>query len=72
MQMFLLIVIFLQFAACPEGASVPSLGLSNKAVYEGDNQPDKEEKHIKDQYPENYFVSTNLNGKQFTKIHRAR
>ncbi|CRL02882.1 CLUMA_CG015752, isoform A [Clunio marinus] len=40
-----------------KGASVPSLGLSNKAVYEEDlkHQVD-EEKKFKDEYPENYFV----------------
>lgn len=41
-----------------KGASVPSLGLSNKAVY--DDQEEIEEKHVKDMYPENYFVSLNL------------
>lgn len=49
--------------ACPEGASVPSLGLSNKAVYEETNiNQAQEEKHIKEQYPENYFVPINLSG----------
>ena len=43
-----------------KGASVPSLGLSNKAVYEIE-QP-SEKKHIKDEYPENYFVPVTLNG----------
>lgn len=38
----------------PKGASVPSLGLSNKAVYNCDEIATK--KHVKDEYPENYFV----------------
>lgn len=58
-------MVFFQLSACPEGASVPSLGLSNKAVYEGAEKQDTQEKHIKDQYPENYFVSVNLNGKKW-------
>lgn len=46
-----------------EGASVPSLGLSNKAVYKKDliqDSGDTEERHPKDQYPEFYFVAINL------------
>lgn len=40
-----------------KGASVPSLGLSNKAVYEEELDNAKvEEKKFKDEYPENYFV----------------
>lgn len=40
-----------------KGASVPSLGLSNKAVYEEDlTTPKGDEKKFKDEYPENYFV----------------
>lgn len=40
-----------------KGASIPSLGLSNKAVYEEDlAKPKQEEKKFKDEYPENYFV----------------
>lgn len=40
-----------------KGASVPSLGLSNKAVYEEDLAlPNPDEKKFKDEYPENYFV----------------
>uniref|UniRef100_A0A182JJC8 Elongator complex protein 2 n=1 Tax=Anopheles atroparvus TaxID=41427 RepID=A0A182JJC8_ANOAO len=38
----------------PMGASVPSLGLSNKAVYEVE-QPEADNRHIKDMYPEHYF-----------------
>ncbi|XP_055920289.1 elongator complex protein 2 [Eupeodes corollae] len=42
----------------PKGASVPSLGLSNKAVYTVDESP--QQKHVKDEYPENYFVPVSL------------
>ncbi|CAN7937261.1 unnamed protein product [Ixodes hexagonus] len=48
-----------------EGASVPSLGLSNKAVYERDlhdGAGDEEQKHPKDQYPEFYFTPVTLTG----------
>ncbi|XP_058066788.1 elongator complex protein 2 [Anopheles bellator] len=38
----------------PMGASVPSLGLSNKAVFDVE-QPATEGRHIKDMYPEHYF-----------------
>uniref|UniRef100_L7M717 Elongator complex protein 2 n=1 Tax=Rhipicephalus pulchellus TaxID=72859 RepID=L7M717_RHIPC len=40
-----------------EGASVPSLGLSNKAVYESDltRNTDDAERHPKNQFPEFYF-----------------
>ncbi|XP_037941287.1 probable elongator complex protein 2, partial [Teleopsis dalmanni] len=41
-------------SSLPKGASVPSLGLSNKAVYETENLTEK--RHVKDEYPENYFV----------------
>ncbi|XP_023297424.2 probable elongator complex protein 2 [Lucilia cuprina] len=44
----------------PKGASVPSLGLSNKAVYTLEN-PANEERHVKDEYPENYFIPITLN-----------
>ncbi|XP_058832263.1 elongator complex protein 2-like [Topomyia yanbarensis] len=44
----------------PKGASVPSLGLSNKAVY-GDNvEKPPESKHVKDMYPEHYFTPTTM------------
>lgn len=43
----------------PHGASVPSLGLSNKAVYSNVEKPE-ETKHIKDMYPENYFVASSF------------
>ncbi|XP_077515117.1 elongator complex protein 2 [Amblyomma americanum] len=41
-----------------EGASVPSLGLSNKAVYENDltRSITDEERHPKNQFPEFYFT----------------
>lgn len=40
-----------------KGASVPSLGLSNKAVYEEDlSNQNVDQKKFKDEYPENYFV----------------
>lgn len=41
-----------------KGASVPSLGLSNKIVYEEDftNGGELEQKRFRDEYPENYFV----------------
>ena len=39
-----------------QGASVPSLGLSNKAVLEGEEEPVPEmDKHVKDQFPDFYF-----------------
>lgn len=49
----------------PLGASVPSLGLSNKAVSEDDcknnsNQPKKKD------YPEHYFIPLTLNRKFFS------
>ena len=53
--MNLRIVIF--YLALPKGASVPSLGLSNKAVY--NCEENNQQKHVKDLYPENYFVPSN-------------
>ncbi|XP_053966015.1 elongator complex protein 2 [Anastrepha ludens] len=44
----------------PTGASVPSLGLSNKAVFGADIESAVQVKHIKDEYPENYFVPVTL------------
>ena len=39
-----------------QGASVPSLGLSNKAVLDGNEEPTPEvDKHVKDQFPDFYF-----------------
>jgi elongator complex protein 2 len=40
----------------PEGASLPALGLSNKAVYAGEKVLSEEERHVKDQYPDFYFT----------------
>jgi elongator complex protein 2 len=43
------------------GASVPSLGLSNKIVYQEDLlNPLNEDKKFKDEYPENYFVPISM------------
>ena len=39
-----------------QGASTPSLGLSNKAVYPGAKETPEEEKHVKDQFPDHYFI----------------
>lgn len=48
----------------PEGASVPALGLSNKAVFTGERVPDDRElqPHPNDQYPEVYFTPMTLTG----------
>ncbi|XP_049859581.1 elongator complex protein 2 isoform X1 [Schistocerca gregaria] len=44
----------------PQGAAVPTLGLSNKAVYEG-QQVQLEERHVKDEFPESsYFIPVKL------------
>lgn len=46
----------------PKGASVPSLGLSNKAVYTNDNI-EQAAPVEKNPYPEeSYFVATDLTG----------
>ncbi|KAK7867755.1 hypothetical protein R5R35_002257 [Gryllus longicercus] len=42
----------------PRGASVPALGLSNKAVYEDEELPT--ERHVKDEFPAAYFVPLEL------------
>jgi len=47
--------------AIPQGASVPALGLSNKAVYEVHEVPPKE-RHVKDEYPEFSFIPVYLKG----------
>ena len=39
-----------------QGASTPSLGLSNKAVFQGQKEEDVTEKHVKDQFPDHYFT----------------
>lgn len=52
-----------------EGASVPSLGLSNKAVFEDDlnransQQESNLERHPKDKFPEFYYTPLRLTGK---------
>lgn len=47
------------FTALPKGASVPSLGLSNKAVYKVET-PDNKPSSSKDEYPDTYFVPITL------------
>lgn len=48
-------------SATPKGASVPSLGLSNKAVFDDESIPAAaDSRHVKDQYPDNYFVSVTM------------
>ena len=42
--------------ALAEGASVPSLGLSNKAVWDENEGKDESERHVKDLYPDSYFT----------------
>jgi len=41
----------------PQGASLPTLGLSNKAVYEGEKQIPEGKRHVKDQFPDSYFTA---------------
>lgn len=53
-------LLILNFTALPKGASIPSLGLSNKAIY-SDAIPDAD-RHIKDEYPDNYFVPITMEG----------
>lgn len=51
-----------------EGASVPSLGLSNKAVFSEDIiksvtiEDEDSQKHPKDRYPDFYYTPTLLTG----------
>ncbi|KAJ8403143.1 hypothetical protein AAFF_G00360590 [Aldrovandia affinis] len=52
-------------ANLPEGASTPALGLSNKAVFQGDLTPQNKEEEegfssVSDQYTESYFHPLNL------------
>ena len=49
-----------------EGASVPALGLSNKAVFSGESgmpSSDREISHPSEMYPEIYFAPVNLSSK---------
>ncbi|GAB6021680.1 Elongator subunit elp2 [Chamberlinius hualienensis] len=46
--------------ALPEGASIPSLGLSNRAIYDKSSKCDMDAKHPKDVYQDAYFVSTSF------------
>ncbi|KAM4631293.1 elongator complex protein 2 [Polymixia lowei] len=53
-------------AELPEGASTPALGLSNKAVFQGELAPKTSEEgerfnSVSDQYQESYFHPLNLN-----------
>ena len=50
---------------------MPALGLSNKAVYEGEGKEEEEDQAMisgKTQYPEVYFSPLNLEGK-YSKVH---
>lgn len=59
------IVLFdFKIPATPKGASVPSLGLSNKAVFDESIPVAADDRHIKDQYPDNYFVPISLQCKR--------
>lgn len=51
-------------SATPKGASVPSLGLSNKAVFNESIPVASDNRHIKDQYPDNYFVPISMQCKR--------
>ncbi|CAO1304756.1 unnamed protein product [Diamesa tonsa] len=44
----------------PKGAAVPSLGLSNKAVFDEDLVDKNNDIRFKDEYPEKYFVPMSL------------
>lgn len=74
-SLFLLLlssISFLDSNTAPRGASVPSLGLSNKAVYENSNE-NGIVKNSKDPYPEeSHFVATELTGVYalFKKLHQ--
>ncbi|OQV15731.1 Elongator complex protein 2 [Hypsibius exemplaris] len=46
-------------ANAPEGANVPALGLSNKAVFEAEERADAD-RHPTDRYPENSFSAVRL------------
>ncbi|CAE1237158.1 ELP2 [Acanthosepion pharaonis] len=53
-----------EFSSVPEGASVPALGLSNKAVYQEKDKINEDEERIEphpnELYPEVYFASLSL------------
>ncbi len=56
----------MEFSSVPEGASVPALGLSNKAVYQEKDKinedDERTEPHPNELYPEVYFASLTLHG----------
>ena len=61
----------------PEGASVPALGLSNKAVFSEGLPPDPtEDMEIKpgtnEQYADNVFTAVSLKGKILSSVKRER
>ena len=47
--------------AVAQGASTPSLGLSNKAVFQGEQETPVQEKHVKDNFPDHYFTAETYN-----------
>ena len=53
-------VVGVERANLPQGASLPTLGLSNKAVYEGERSIPEEQRHVKDQFPDSYFTPERL------------
>lgn len=55
-----ILIVKCSISATPKGASVPSLGLSNKAVFDESIPVAAEDRHIKDQYPDNYFVPVTM------------
>lgn len=60
-------VMCVQRQSAPEGASVPALGLSNKAVFQADlaaqQDQEKSSNSYKDQYPEFYFTAVDMHSK---------
>lgn len=55
--------------AMPKGASVPSLGLSNKAVFDESVPVAANDRHIKDIYPDNYFVPMSMDCESRIEFH---